>query len=158
MMMIHRARYLESTNSLDENVHPPIFLRYAVCALGASLSETHSCKHESLYLSSRTYLQEAELRDQKRDKVEIAYAETWLLISMYEMIHAHFHRSWMSISRAVRTIGFLSAFLDRWMHSVSSHLLPRYHRTDSLLPSAANILQWVIADCPIICRSGWYRC
>jgi hypothetical protein len=105
--MIHRARYFESTNNLDENVHPPIFLRYAVCALGASLSETHSSKHESLYLSSRTYLQEAELRDQKMDKVEIAYAETWLLISMYEMIHAHFHRSWMSISRAVRTIGFL---------------------------------------------------
>jgi hypothetical protein len=123
MMMIHRARYFESTNSLDENVHPPMFLRYAVCALGASMSETHASKHGSLYLSSRTYLQEAELRDQKMDKVEIAYAETWLLISLYEMMHAHFHRSWMSISRAVRMIGFQQIFLYRWMHSVSSHLL-----------------------------------
>jgi hypothetical protein len=144
MMMIHRARYFESTNSLDENAHPPIFLRYAVCALGASLSETHSIKHNSLYLSSRTYLQEAELRDQKMDKVDIAYAETWILISMYEMIHAHFHRSWMSISRAVRMIQFLQIFLYRWMHSVSTRLLPRYHRTYSLIPSAANILEWVI--------------
>jgi hypothetical protein len=123
IMMIHQARYFESTNSLDHSTHPPIFLRYAVCALGASLSDEHLSKHESLYLTSRMYLQEAELNDQKMDKIELSYVETWILIAMYEMIHAHFHRSWMSISRAVRTIRFLQFFIYGCIHSVASHIL-----------------------------------
>ncbi|KAH9208250.1 fungal-specific transcription factor domain-containing protein [Leptodontidium sp. 2 PMI_412] len=103
LSIIHPSRYLLQVN-LDEHLQPPDFLRHAMCALAAPASSIYSSLRETLYQSARKLLQDFELNDQSLDKVTLPQAQTWLLISTYEMLHGFIQRSLMSTSRAVRLV------------------------------------------------------
>lgn len=75
-----------------------------MCALAAPASSIYSSLRETLYQSARKLLQDFELNDQSLDKVTLPQAQTWLLISTYEMLHGFIQRSLMSTSRAVRLV------------------------------------------------------
>lgn len=73
-------------------------------AVSAGITEEYSEHRERLYKSSRKLLQEAELQDKKLDSLSLAHAQSWVLISFYEILQGYFHRAWMSSSRAVRLV------------------------------------------------------
>lgn len=68
------------------------------------MSEDHSKYQKKLYNSSRKKLQEAELQDNGIGALNLAYAQSWILISFFEIIHGYFHKAWLSSSRAVRLV------------------------------------------------------
>jgi hypothetical protein len=99
--MIHKARYYAALD-LGPAGRPPPYLRYAIWALGAQNSKTYADIHEDIYKCARRYLEETELRDDFFETVTLAQAQTWILLSQYEMMQAHMHRCWMSAGRALR--------------------------------------------------------
>ena len=100
--IIHPARYVERIRGL--NTRPPIYLRQAMWTLAASSTDLYSERREIFYQSSRRHLEEAELNNPGMDVMGLAPAQTWTLISIYELNHGYFHRAWMSSSRAVRLV------------------------------------------------------
>lgn len=71
-------------------------------ALAATMTEMYSDRCDALYQSSRRHLEEDELRNPGFEPINLAPAQTWTLIAIYELNHGYFHRAWMSTSRAVR--------------------------------------------------------
>ncbi|KAL2064068.1 hypothetical protein VTL71DRAFT_4562 [Oculimacula yallundae] len=93
---IHPERYGQ--------IRPPKYLQHAIFAISAAVTEEYSGHRERLYNSSRKLLQEAEVQNRKLDGSSLALAQSWILISFYEMLQGFFHRAWMSSSKAVRLV------------------------------------------------------
>ncbi|KAH8783527.1 fungal-specific transcription factor domain-containing protein [Hyaloscypha sp. PMI_1271] len=100
--IIHPARYAERMR--DPDTRPPIYLRQAMWALAATTTDLYSDRCEALYQSSRRHLEEDELKNPGMEAINLAPAQTWILIAMYELNHGYFHRAWMSTSRSVRLV------------------------------------------------------
>ncbi|KAL5322453.1 hypothetical protein ACEPPN_010426 [Leptodophora sp. 'Broadleaf-Isolate-01'] len=94
--IIHPEKYAQR--------RPPAYLQHAIYAVSAGITDEYSEHREKLYKSSRKLLQEAELQDKKLDSLSLAHAQSWILISFYEILQGYFHRAWMSSSRAVRLV------------------------------------------------------
>lgn len=73
-------------------------------ALAATTTDLYSDRCEALYQSSRRHLEEDELKNPGMEVINLAPAQTWTLIAIYELNHGYFHRAWMSTSRAVRLV------------------------------------------------------
>ena len=93
-----------AATKLELGLQPPIYLRHAVLALGASASTKYSELQERFYRSSREALEFVEMNDHHLDMVSVEQAQTWILIATYEFRRMHFHRSWLSTGRAVRLV------------------------------------------------------
>ena len=101
--VIHPARYAERIR--DPTTCPPIYLRQVIWALAATTMDLYSNRSEALYQSSRKHLEEDELiQNPGMETTNLAPAQTWALIAIYELNHGYFHRAWMSTSRAVRLV------------------------------------------------------
>jgi phytoene/squalene synthetase len=61
MPMLHKYRYLSSL-SLPQHMQPPICLRYAIWAQGASVSDDYKQYEEVLYERARKYVEQAEMK------------------------------------------------------------------------------------------------
>jgi hypothetical protein len=59
--MIHKRRYLASTD-LPGHMQPPLCLRYAIWATGASISEKYAQYEDILYERARGYLDAGEMK------------------------------------------------------------------------------------------------
>ncbi|KAL7276349.1 hypothetical protein RUND412_000652 [Rhizina undulata] len=99
--MIHRSRYLAKLN-LAPSMRPPIFLRYAMWTMAASVSEQHSNLQTHFYRRARKYIEDAELRGHGEDIISVAASQAWSLIACYEFKLMYFPRAWLSTGRAVR--------------------------------------------------------
>jgi hypothetical protein len=73
-------------------------------ALAATTTDLYSDRCDALYQASRRHLEEDELKNPGMDAINLAPAQTWTLIAIYELNHGYFHRAWMSTSRAVRLV------------------------------------------------------
>lgn len=73
-------------------------------ALAATTTDLYSDRCEALYQSSRRHLEEDELKNPGMEAINLAPAQTWILIAMYELNHGYIHRAWMSTSRSVRLV------------------------------------------------------
>ncbi|KAE9367768.1 hypothetical protein N431DRAFT_494689 [Stipitochalara longipes BDJ] len=101
--LIHPARYAERIR--NPSTCPPIYLRQVMWALAATTTNLYSDRCEALYQSSRKHLEEDELdQNPGMETINLAPAQTWALIAIYELNHGYFHRAWMSTSRAVRLV------------------------------------------------------
>jgi hypothetical protein len=99
--MLHQFRYNTATVS-EPRLRPPSYLRYIICALGASVSPGYSNIHNALYRASRKCLEETELNDTSVESIPLARPQAWILTAVYELLQMQFHRWWMSTARAVR--------------------------------------------------------
>jgi Fungal specific transcription factor domain len=99
--MLHHFRYNLAIVS-EPRLRPPSYLRYIICALGASVSSSHKTDHTALYRASRRALEEAELNDSSLDSIPLARPQAWILIAVYELLQMHSQRWWMSTARAVK--------------------------------------------------------
>ena len=100
--IIHPDRYAERIQ--DPDTEPPIYLRQAIWALAATVHNLYSERSDSFYQASRRRLEEAELKNDGLDHLDLAPTQTWALIAIYELSRGYFHRAWMSTSRAVRLV------------------------------------------------------
>ena len=65
-------------------------------ALAATTIDLYSDRSEALYQSSRKHLEEDELiQNPGMENINLAPAQTWALIAIYELNHGFFHRAWM---------------------------------------------------------------
>ncbi|KUJ19157.1 uncharacterized protein LY89DRAFT_780166 [Mollisia scopiformis] len=121
--LIHRGSYMESKATT------PCYLTHAIWALGALNSEVHTGWSEQLYYSSRQKLEEAELKDRRFDRVTLAQAQAVILISYYELHQGFFHRSWISIAKAVRLVQVMKLHrldgISQFRHSLESISTPK---------------------------------
>jgi hypothetical protein len=108
--MIHESRYCAATIS-EPRLRPPNFLRYIICALGASVSERYKPLHDPLYRSSRHLLEEAEFHEGTQQSSAIARTQAWILIALYELMQMQFNRWCMSTAHAVRLCQYLGLHL-----------------------------------------------
>lgn len=114
--IIHQNTYYERLK--DSQLRLPIYLRQAMWALAASTSTVHADRCESFYQSSRKHLEEAELKSFDMDSMPLFPAQTWTLISIFELNRGYFHRAFMSTSRAVRLVQMMRLHrLDGVTHS-----------------------------------------
>ncbi|CZT01207.1 uncharacterized protein RAG0_08943 [Rhynchosporium agropyri] len=113
--IIHPERY--------DQCRPPKYLQHAIFAISAAVSEEYSKYREQLYNSSRKLLQEAELQNKRIDSSSLAHAQSWILISFYEMLQGLPHRAWMSSSKAVRLVQMM-----------------KFHRIDTAKPPTNSSL------------------
>ncbi|PVH78426.1 hypothetical protein DL98DRAFT_462441 [Cadophora sp. DSE1049] len=98
--MIHKYRFYASMEK-GPQARPPVCLRYAIWATAASFSEKYRSSEDLLYRRARQYIEVAEMKSQGEQFVTLYHAQTWCLISMYEVTKAYFLRSWMSVGRAI---------------------------------------------------------
>ncbi|KAF8861304.1 hypothetical protein BDZ45DRAFT_671888 [Acephala macrosclerotiorum] len=103
--IIHQRKYTEST--ITGITTRPSYLRYAIYSLGALKLEAYSHWSERLYHSSRRKLEEAELKDDRLDRVNLFQCQAWILIAAYELQQGYFHRVSMSTARAVQLLHLL---------------------------------------------------
>ncbi|KAH7390199.1 fungal-specific transcription factor domain-containing protein [Cadophora sp. MPI-SDFR-AT-0126] len=97
--MIHKYRYYASMEK-GPQTRPPVCLRYAIWATAASFSENYRSFEDLLYKRARQYIEADEMKPGEQFAT-LYHAQTWCLLSMYEVTKAYFSRSWMSVGRAI---------------------------------------------------------
>ncbi|KAL9487805.1 hypothetical protein ACSS6W_000082 [Trichoderma asperelloides] len=98
--MLHRSRFI--SQNLPHNLRPPMYLRYVIAALAASIVENYRNVALTLYRQARLCIEEEELKDFRPQPVTLAQAQFWCLISNFEAQQTFFSRASTSLSRCLR--------------------------------------------------------
>ncbi|KAI5460322.1 fungal-specific transcription factor domain-containing protein [Mariannaea sp. PMI_226] len=99
--MIHPSRYLASLY-LPPHMQPPMCLQYAIMAMGATLSPSHSQLAQVFYRRARYYFEADELKGEGEYFVTLAHAQCCVLLCQFEVKNMWFSRASMNTSKAVR--------------------------------------------------------
>ncbi|PTB36157.1 hypothetical protein M441DRAFT_151489 [Trichoderma asperellum CBS 433.97] len=93
---------LYASSDLSPNLRPPMYLRYVIAALAASIVENYRNLALTLYHQARLCVEEEELKDFRPQPVTLAQAQFWCLISNFEAQQTFFSRASTSLSRCLR--------------------------------------------------------
>ncbi|KAK9368339.1 fungal-specific transcription factor domain-containing protein [Lipomyces kononenkoae] len=121
--MIHKPRYMASLN-YPPNLQPPLYLRYAVWTLAASMSPKYRPYAAVFYNRTRKYLEQTQMRGHGENVVALPFTQAWVLVSMYEYKVMYFPRAWLSAGMACRSALMLQTNrLDSPNPTTSKHCL-----------------------------------
>ena len=101
---LHRGRFV-SQLQLPPNIGVPVCLRYAVWALGASVSTDATLRSYKDIFYTRARRSLTDLLETTLDSLKphrISTLQTLVLLSYFEFIHAIFGHAWMNCGRASR--------------------------------------------------------
>ncbi|KAK9237542.1 hypothetical protein V1525DRAFT_432612 [Lipomyces kononenkoae] len=122
--MIHRPRYMASLN-YPPNLQPPLYLRYAIWTLAASMSSKYRPYAAVFYSRARKYLEQVQMRGYGESIVVLPFTQAWILVSMYEYKVMYFPRAWLSSGIASRSALMLQTNkLDSATPSAGKQCLP----------------------------------
>ncbi|KAK9390863.1 fungal-specific transcription factor domain-containing protein [Lipomyces mesembrius] len=106
--MIHKPRYFASLN-YPPHLQPPLYLRYAVWTVAASMSPKYRQYAGVFYTRTRKYLEQVQMRGHGENVTAIAFTQAWILVSLYEYKLMFFPRAWLSAGTACRSAIMLQA-------------------------------------------------
>lgn len=98
--MLRRSHFI--SHGLPSNICPPMYLRYIIAALAASIVENYHSLALTLYHQAKLCIEEEELKDFKPQPVTLAQAQFWCLIANFEAQQMLFSRASTSLSRSLR--------------------------------------------------------
>ncbi|EER39879.1 binuclear zinc transcription factor [Histoplasma capsulatum var. duboisii H88] len=101
MPLLHQPRYYAAMN-LSPNMRPPVCLRYVMWALAASVTDKYRTLHPHFYQRARKYAELDQMRGLGESIITVAHAQTWILLSSYELRMMFFPRAWISTGHAMR--------------------------------------------------------
>ena len=101
MPMINRPRYYAAMN-LSPQMRPPVCLRYIMWAHAANATDKYNTLHPHFYQRARKYAQLDEMKGYGETVINVAHAQCWNLIGMYEFKMMYFPRAWTSCGHASR--------------------------------------------------------
>lgn len=78
--------------------------------MAASLSTQLGHLRDSLYGSTKDLLEELESKHKETEPLDIAQAQAWLLVAMYEFMRTYHRRGWMSAGRAFRLMQLMRLY------------------------------------------------
>ncbi|UKZ61309.1 uncharacterized protein TrAtP1_002575 [Trichoderma atroviride] len=98
--MLRRSSFL--SKGLSSNMRPPMYLRYIIAALAASIVENYHSLALTLYHQAKLCIEEEELKDFSPQPVTLAQAQFWCLMANFEAQQMLFSRASTSLSRSLR--------------------------------------------------------
>ncbi|KAH6886411.1 binuclear zinc transcription factor [Thelonectria olida] len=99
--IIHPSRYIASLY-LPPHMQPPMCLQYAIMALAATHSSSHSQMAQAFYRRARYYFEADELKGAGEHFVTLAHVQCCVLLGQFEVKNMWFSRAAINTSKAVR--------------------------------------------------------
>ncbi|KAK9467484.1 fungal-specific transcription factor domain-containing protein [Lipomyces arxii] len=154
--MLHKPRFMLALNSNCPQLQPPLYLRYAVWAMGASCMPKHIDYAHICYVRARKYLEYQQMRSHGEYMKALAFVQAWVIISLYEYRAMFLPRAWISVGTACRLA------LMMQLHIIDS---PEAHREKYSSPELEGFVDieecrrtfWVVfcADRYASTGTGW---